>query len=70
MNFRGFWGIKELFPKSIYGEGTEYIFEDIKLAGPENFDYVLKQLYGDYMSPPPENERDHHHIRLLRSNNT
>ena len=67
INFCGFWGIKELFPKSIYEETREYDFEDIKLVGPENFDYVLKQMYGDYMTPPPENKRDHHHIRILRS---
>lgn len=67
INFCGFWGIKELFPKSIYEETREYDFEDIKLVGPENFDYVLKQMYGDYMTPPPENKRDHHHIRILHS---
>lgn len=67
INFCGFWGIKELFPKIIYGEGREYDFEDIKLIGPYDYDYVLKQMYGDYMTPPPEYKRDHHHIRILNS---
>ncbi len=67
INFCGYWGIKEMFPKSVYGEGKEYMFEDIKLVGPIDFDHVLKQMYGDYMTPPPESKRNHHHIRILHS---
>lgn len=65
INFCGFWGIMELFPKRVYGKGRVYPFEGILLNGPENYDYVLSQMYGDYMTPPPESERDHHHIVLL-----
>ena len=32
-------------------------FEDTVLMAPENWDQVLKQIYGDYMQLPPEKER-------------
>ena len=66
INFCGYWGIKEMFPKEVYGEGKLYPFEDIMLMGPVNYDYVLTQMYGDYMTPLPEGARDHHHIELVK----
>ena len=35
------------------------------LNGPEDFDTVLKQMYGDYMTPPPPEKQAHHYIKLL-----
>ena len=64
INFCGYWKIKELFPKFVYGEGKLYPFEDIMLIGPEDYDFVLTQMYGDYMTPPPEKDRDHHSVEL------
>jgi lipopolysaccharide cholinephosphotransferase len=32
-------------------------FEDTVLMAPENWDQVLKQIYGDYMQLPPAKER-------------
>ena len=66
-NVCGYWGKKEMFPKSVYGEGRLYPFEDLMLCGPENYDYVLTQMYGDYMTPPPEADRDHHSVELIMS---
>ena len=65
INYCGVWRIKEMFPKSVYGEGRLYPFEDLMLMGPDNYDVVLKQMYGDYMTPPPVDARDHHHIELV-----
>ena len=67
INATGYWGIKELFPKSVYGEGKMFPFEDILIRGPENYDYVLNQMYGDYMTPPPEDKKEHHNITYLRN---
>ena len=36
-------------------------FEDKKFAVPYDYDYVLKTLYGDYMTPPPIEERSYGH---------
>ncbi|MDO5848681.1 MAG: LicD family protein [Methanobrevibacter sp.] len=35
-------------------------FEDIEAKVPNNYDYILKLLYGDYMKIPPEEERTCH----------
>lgn len=65
INYCGAWKYKEMFPKSVYGKGKLYQFEDLMLMGPEDYDTVLKQMYGDYMTPPPENERNHHSIEYV-----
>ncbi|MBQ9765464.1 MAG: LicD family protein [Lachnospiraceae bacterium] len=36
---------------------VDYDFEGYKLMGPDNYDGVLKLIYGDYMTPPPEDKR-------------
>ena len=64
-NFCGCWGIKELFPKSFYGDGKLYPFEDTMVNGPVDCDAVLTQMYGDYMTPPKEGEKEHHYIEIL-----
>ena len=65
INYCGRWGVKELFPKSVYGQGKLYSFENLVLNGPEDYDTVLTQMYGDYMTPPPEDKQNQHHIELL-----
>lgn len=60
INFCGNWHMKEMFSKDIYGAGALYPFEDIMIRGPESYDFVLTQMYGDYMTPPPQNKRNHH----------
>ena len=65
INFCGRWGVKELFPKSVYGEGNQYKFEDLMLNGPEDYNTVLTQMYGDYMTPPPRDQRNQHHIEFV-----
>ena len=65
VNFCGFWKLKEMFPKSVYGSGTLYPFEGLMLNGPDNYDFVLTQMYGDYMTPPPVEQRNHHHLELI-----
>ena len=57
-NFMGQYKFKEMFPKPWYGEGKLYDFEDSQLIGPVEYDKVLTQQYGDYMTPP-ENKNAH-----------
>lgn len=52
VNFMGQYKFKEMFPKSWYGKGKMYEFEDNELMGPVEYDKVLSQQYGDYMTPP------------------
>lgn len=65
INFCGYWGLKEMFPKKVYGKGRLYPFEDLMLNGPEDFDFVLTQMYGDYMTPPENVDKNHHYIEFL-----
>ncbi len=60
VNFMGQYKFKEMFPKSYYGTGKLYEFEDDKMTGPVNSDLVLRQMYGDYMKPPKEQDKNAH----------
>lgn len=67
VNFTGQTSFKfnEMFKKEIYGTGKEYPFEDMMLVGPEQYDAYLKSLYGDYMTPPKESDRNAHAAELV-----
>lgn len=59
-NILGAWAMKETISLEIMGDPTLYGFEDTEFYGPQNADAYLKQLYGNYMQLPPENERHIH----------
>ena len=67
VNFTGQTSFKfnEMFKKEVYGQGREYPFEDMVLVGPEQYDAYLKSLYGDYMTPPKEEDRNAHAAELV-----
>ena len=65
INFCGAWGLKEMFPKSVYGEGELYQFEQYQLRGPKDYDAVLSQMYGDYMTPPEKADQEHHYLEVV-----
>lgn len=66
-NLMGAWSEREIFPKAYYDETVQYPFEDIHLIGPKAYDAILTQMYGDYMVPPAQDDRDHHHTELKQS---
>lgn len=70
INLMGGHKLKELFSKKVFGEGFIYDFEGMKLCGPSNYDFYLKQLYGDYMTFPPEAERNWHRTELIADSDT
>ena len=67
INFMGQTSYKfnEMFKKEVYGKKTAYQFEDFSLIGPEQYDAYLKSLYGDYMTPPKESDRNAHVSELV-----
>ena len=62
--FMGAAKMREIIPKTMVGEGKPYQFEDIIVNGPDDYDGYLKHFYGDYMLPPPTNERNRHNVTL------
>lgn len=52
-------------PREWYGQGREYPFGPLRLTGPDHPECILRQLYGDYQTLPPEEQRNIHHTRLL-----
>lgn len=67
VNFTGQTSYKfnEMFKKEVYGAGKLYQFESFSLMGPEQYDVYLKSLYGDYMTPPREEDRNAHAAELV-----
>ena len=61
----GAYKFKEMFPSEIYTETEMYQFEDVQLPGPKNYDFYLKQLYGDYMKPPADNDKNKHCTEVI-----
>lgn len=60
VNFMGAYKFRELMPKEVYDTLTDYPFETLTLKGQVDYDRVLTQLYGDYMTPPPKEEQNKH----------
>ena len=56
---------KEILKKDYYGNGTVGKFEEIQVCMSSDYDKILTQLYGDYMTPPPEDKRVGSHIKEI-----
>ena len=57
----------DAFPKIFFSKPIHHNFEDFSAPIPENFDSILKTLYGDYMQLPPEDKRKpHHNYKIYR----
>lgn len=65
VNAMGLYKFKTVFLREVYGEPTYLSFEGHMLRVPEQYDYFLRRLYGDYMQVPPEDKRDHHKIEFI-----
>ena len=56
------WGIqRNRIPKAWFEPSTKLLYDGKYYYAPGNWDKVLTQLYGDYMTPPPVEERKGHH---------
>ena len=59
----GIYRKNEIVPKSWYGKGTKYAFEDTEVYGLDDADKYLTQLYGDYMTPPADTAVSKHNVK-------
>ncbi len=62
-NFVGRVKMNEILPKEVYGEGTDYEYEGMLVKGPDQANEYLTHFYGDYMSPPPPDQRNRHNVK-------
>ena len=49
---------KQCMSSSVYGKPQLVKFEGREFYAPEQLDYYLTRIYGDYMQLPPEEERE------------
>lgn len=68
INFMGAYKIKEMFPKEIYQEISNYAFADTTFKGPKDSDFVLRQMYGEnYMLPPSDAIKNKHSSKIINN---
>ena len=53
--------LRRHYPKKAFGQGRQICFEGISFLAPLDYDRVLTKMYGDYMTPPPPEERGYGH---------
>ena len=51
-------GMRALFERGKFSELVNEKYEGMNLPIPKNYDYILRQFYGDYMSEPTEEEKE------------
>lgn len=57
INYLSAYVERENIPASWYGEGTKLLFEGLEVVVPAEYDKVLTQIFGDYMTLPPVEKR-------------
>lgn len=64
VNFMGAYKFREMFEKKIYENIVFYKFEHIDLKAPQDYDTILTSLYGDYMTPPKDKDKNKHFTKV------
>ena len=54
--------------KDIFLPQTTVIFEGKKVKTTQAYDKYLRQIYGNYMTLPPENKRKNHELNAYMEN--
>ena len=54
---RNYYSVNSFFPAILHR------FEDSEFYIPNDYDTILKKVYGNYMELPPEDKRAPHHIQ-------
>lgn len=68
INLHAARGFREIFDREWLGEGRPVMFEGVEFVAPANIEAVLTAIYGpDYMTPPPEGERNWHNSEIIVS---
>ena len=64
----GAWpnGMNDYFPEDWVFPAVKIDFEGHSFSVPKEYDRVLTQFFGDYMTLPPEEKRQTHYIKAWR----
>lgn len=54
-----------IYKRSDYSNPIRVPFEDVMLPVPSGYDAILTQIFGDYMTPPPNNEQVGLHLQSI-----
>lgn len=66
INLHAARGFREIFDREWLGEGRPIEFEGVEFTAPADVEAVLTAIYGpDYMTPPPEGERNWHNSEII-----
>ena len=63
----GAYMTKEVMPLAIMDNCADYPFEDSVFKGPKRYDEYLTRLYGDYMTPPQDKDKNKHNLEKIKS---
>ena len=58
----GLYGAGEIISGNSFEQTVELEFENKHFSAVHNWDEYLSGIYGDYMTPPPENKRNSHNL--------
>lgn len=58
------YGLQQAYDAKDYGSAVKMKFEDGEYNVPVGYHNILTAIYGDYMTPPPENERGGHELTM------
>ena len=58
------YGMRERVPKEWFTERVKLPFEGYEFWAPKEWDKYLTQIYGDYMTLPPEDQRVNHNMEV------
>lgn len=65
-DFLGRYREKEIMPYRVFGVPSKHRFEGIEVSVPQDSDYFLRKIYGDYMRIPPKEEQVAHGVRIIK----
>lgn len=57
---------KEVMPREVFGTAKLHGFEEIQVSVPENSEYFLRTIYGEYMKLPSKENQIAHGVKVIR----
>lgn len=67
VNYGSYYSLDKLIiPICAYGDGKKIEFEKHEFSVPNDYDYILTNIYGDYMTLPPVNKRINKHTLIKK----